>query len=166
MWAERLGSLVRVPEDIRTELTGLPVEYAEEVLNPSRTPWLSRTTVLRPGKDGDLVPEDPSAMPSGHGLMNAVDGLASLAYGLPHGHPLRAALPAGLAAVRRLADRSRADTRPRRRADGEGRPDRGRAAQGVRAARDRRRRRARTDPGGRGDRAAPWYQDVETVLIR
>lgn len=166
VWAERLGSLVRVPEDIRTELTGLPVEYAEEVLNPSRTPWLSRTTVLRPGKDGDLVPEDPSAMPSGHSLMNAVDGLASLAYGLPHGHPLRAALPAGLAAVRR------------RLTDPELILGLGveRTEKGAPTAAELRKAYGLPATGGADARGLtrvgevivlrPWYQDVETVLIR
>ncbi|BDH05333.1 hypothetical protein [Streptomyces seoulensis] len=101
MWAERLGSLVRVPEDIAVELAGLGSAHAEDVLNPDRTPWLSRTTRLVPGKDGDLVPEDPAALPSGNALTGAVTSLTALAYVLPHGHPLRAALPAGLAAVRR-----------------------------------------------------------------
>ncbi|MGW4568676.1 hypothetical protein ACWEN3_42125, partial [Streptomyces sp. NPDC004561] len=101
VWAERFGSLVRVPEDVRAELAGLGHGHAEDVLNPSRTPWLSRTTVLRPDKDGNLTPEDPAAMPGRYALSNALDGLAALAYGLPYGHPLRSALPGGLAAVRR-----------------------------------------------------------------
>ncbi|MFC9927456.1 hypothetical protein [Streptomyces sp. NPDC127190] len=105
VWAERFGSLVRVPEDVREELAGLGVGYADDVLNPSLTPWLSRTTVLRPDKDGTLVPEDPAAVPGRYDLGNAVRGLAALAYGLPYGHPLRSALPAGLAAVRqRMTD--------------------------------------------------------------
>ncbi|MFJ6072148.1 hypothetical protein ACIQFU_15105 [Streptomyces sp. NPDC093065] len=104
-WAERLGSLVRVPEDLAAALDGLPTGYAEAVLNPARTPWLSRTTVQRPDKDGRLVADDPAAVPRHQALTGSVDALGSLAYALPHGHPLRAALPRGLAALRsRLAD--------------------------------------------------------------
>ncbi|MEV5547422.1 hypothetical protein AB0L35_15060 [Streptomyces sp. NPDC052309] len=101
VWAERLGSFVRVPEDLAADLAGLPTGYAEDVLNPGHTPWLSRTTVQRPDQDGRLVPEDPDALPSGRGLTGAVAALAALAYALPHGHPLRAALPEGLVALRR-----------------------------------------------------------------
>ncbi|MFD6191907.1 hypothetical protein [Streptomyces sp. NPDC060275] len=105
VWAERLGSLVRLPEDLAVALDGLPVGSAEAVLNPGRTPWLSRTTVQRPDENGRLVSEDPAAVPRRYGLTGAVDALASLAYALPHGHPLRAALPQGLAALRhRLTD--------------------------------------------------------------
>ncbi|MFD7059182.1 hypothetical protein [Streptomyces sp. NPDC059906] len=101
VWSERLGSLVRLPEDLAGTLDGLPVGSAEAVLNPERTPWLSRTTVQRPDNNGRLVAEDPAAVPHRYTLTGAVDALASLAYALPHGHPLRAALPEGLAAVRR-----------------------------------------------------------------
>nr|WP_109030325.1 hypothetical protein [Streptomyces rubrogriseus] len=105
VWSERLGSLVRLPEELAVTLDGLPVGSAEAVLNPERTPWLSRTTVQRPDENGRLVAEDPAAVPHRYTLTGAVDALASLAYALPHGHPLRAALPEGLAAVRRrLAD--------------------------------------------------------------
>ncbi|MGW4546468.1 hypothetical protein ACWEN4_08825 [Streptomyces violaceorubidus] len=104
-WAERLGGLVRVPEDLATALDGLPIGAAEAVLNPARTPWLSRTTVQRPDENGRLLAEDPAAVPGRHMLAAAVDALGSLAYALPHGHPLRASLPQGLAALRqRLAD--------------------------------------------------------------
>ncbi|WP_282699983.1 hypothetical protein [Streptomyces sp. CC219B] len=101
VWAERLGSLVRVPEDIALGLTGLPWGHASDVLNPDRTPWIARTTVLRLDKDGNLVPADPHAVPGPRDLPAAVAALASLAYGLPYGHPLRAALPGSLAALRR-----------------------------------------------------------------
>ncbi|MFF4472545.1 hypothetical protein ACFYZ3_23645 [Streptomyces sp. NPDC001599] len=105
VWSERLGSLVRLPEDLAVTLDGLPVGSAEAVLNPGRTPWLSRTTVQRPDKNGRLVAEDPAAVPHRYTLSGAVDALASLAYALPLGHPLRAALPQGLAALRhRLTD--------------------------------------------------------------
>ncbi|MHB9863343.1 hypothetical protein [Streptomyces sp. YIM S03343] len=105
VWAERLGSLVRLPEDMAASLTGASVAAAEAVLNPARTPWLSRTTVQRPDKDGNLVAEDPAAVPSRSDLTGAVEALAALAYTLPHGHSLRTALPAGLEALRRrMAD--------------------------------------------------------------
>ncbi|MER7571557.1 hypothetical protein [Streptomyces sp. NPDC126514] len=102
VWAERLGSVVRVPEDLAADLAGLPAAaFAEVVLNPGRTPWISRTTPLRPDKDGNWVPDDPSALPSHHDLGSAVAALASLAYALPYGHPLRPLLPESLAALRR-----------------------------------------------------------------
>ncbi|MFI9150375.1 hypothetical protein [Streptomyces sp. NPDC053367] len=105
VWAERLGSVVRLSEDVMADLAGLPCTAAGAVLNPRRTAWLSRTTVLRPDKDGNLVPEDPAAVPARGALVTAVASLASLAYGLPYGHLLRSALPEGLAALRRrLAD--------------------------------------------------------------
>ncbi|MFJ6540404.1 hypothetical protein ACIQMP_07145 [Streptomyces sp. NPDC091385] len=105
VWAERLGSALRLPEETDAELAGMSAEYAEDVLNPSRTPWLSRTTRQHLREDGELVPEDPAALPGGRSLSGAVTALAALAYVLPYGHPLRAALPEGLAAVRRrMAD--------------------------------------------------------------
>ncbi|MEV6180053.1 hypothetical protein [Streptomyces sp. NPDC052015] len=103
VWEERLAGFVRLPEDLAGELSlgGVPTGSAEEVLNPRRTPWLSRTTVQRPDKDGNLVPEDARALPGRYDLTRAVTALAGLAYSLPYGHPLRAALPEGLAALRR-----------------------------------------------------------------
>ncbi|WP_037677988.1 hypothetical protein [Streptomyces griseus] len=101
VWAERLGSFVRLPEDVAGDLAGVQAASAEAVLNPGRTPWISRTTVQRPDKDGNLVPEDPRALPGRYDLTAAVGALAALAYALPFGHPLRAALPDGLAALRR-----------------------------------------------------------------
>ncbi|MCX4911572.1 hypothetical protein [Streptomyces sp. NBC_00878] len=101
VWAECLGSVVRLPEDLAVDLAGLPADSAEAVLNPGRTPWISRTTVQRPDKDGNLIPADPAALPGRHDLSSAVAALAALAYALPYGHPLRASLPEGLAALRR-----------------------------------------------------------------
>ncbi|WP_089106474.1 hypothetical protein [Streptomyces hyaluromycini] len=105
LWAERLGTLVRLPEELSTDLAGMGVGHAEAVLNPARTPWLARTTVFRTGKDGDFAPADPAAVPGPHVLAGAVESLAALAYVLPYGHPLRAGLTDGLGALRRrLAD--------------------------------------------------------------
>ncbi|MFF8973448.1 hypothetical protein [Streptomyces sp. NPDC014995] len=103
VWEERLGGVVRLPEDLvgNLALAGSPLGSVEEVLNPGRTPWLSRTTVQRPDKDGNLVPEDARALPGRYDLTRAVAALAGLAYSLPYGHPLRAALPESLAALRR-----------------------------------------------------------------
>ncbi|MEU9734885.1 hypothetical protein [Streptomyces sp. NPDC048002] len=101
VWAERLGSRVRLPEDVAADLAGLPAGSAEVVLNPALTPWISRTTVLGLDKDGNLTAQDPSAVFNAYDLTSAVAALAALAYALPYGHPLRAALPEGLAALRR-----------------------------------------------------------------
>ncbi len=105
VWAERFGSVVRIPEELSDDLAGLPVQSADAVLNPARTRWISGTTALCHDKDGNLAEEDPAAAVGGHLLSNAVDALVSLAYALPYGHPLRAVLPEGLAALRRrIAD--------------------------------------------------------------
>lgn len=107
VWAERLGGFVRLPEGLMADLdlAGVSAGSAEAVFNPRWTPWLSRTTVQRPDKNGDLVAADPAALPGQYHLTGAVHTLAALAYGLPCGHPMRAALPEGLAALRRrIAD--------------------------------------------------------------
>ncbi|WP_329214198.1 hypothetical protein OG352_03520 [Streptomyces sp. NBC_01485] len=103
VWAERLGAVVRLPEELAGELTldGLSTGSVEEILNPARTPWISRTTVQRPDKDDNLVAADPAALPARRHLTGAVAALAGLAYSLPYGHPLRAVLPGSLAALRR-----------------------------------------------------------------
>ncbi|MFI5476899.1 hypothetical protein ACIA6D_42925 [Streptomyces cacaoi] len=102
VWSDALGGLVRVPEEVGDILGGPSVEA---LLNPSRVPWLNRTTTMRLDKDGKLAPADPSAIPSPHFCHTAASDLAILGYGLPYGHPLRAALAAGLEALRhRLSD--------------------------------------------------------------
>ncbi|MEV5343967.1 hypothetical protein AB0K93_36730, partial [Streptomyces sp. NPDC052676] len=168
VWAERLAGVVRLPEDLAAEqsLAGLPTGSAEEVLNPHRTPWISRTTVQRPGKDGELVAEDPSALPGRYDLSRAVAALAGLAYSLPYGHPLRAGLPDALAALRRrvadpglLLDLDLAWTEKGSSAAVElrkayGMPATGGAdAQGLTAV-------------GEALVLRPWYGDQETVLVR
>ncbi|MFJ3082559.1 hypothetical protein ACIPJG_22810 [Streptomyces halstedii] len=166
MWVERLGHLVRLPEHIAGELAGAPVASVEAVLNPRQTPWLSRSTVQRPDKDGNLVAADPSAVPARHTVQHAVGALASLAYVLPYGHPLRAALPDGLAALRhRFTDpellldldiewteQGRSTARELRTAYGL--PASGQAdAQGFTRV-------------GEAIVLRPWFQDTETVLVR
>ncbi|MFD3561509.1 hypothetical protein ACFWVU_17785 [Streptomyces sp. NPDC058686] len=106
VWTERFGTLVRLPEDVEISLNGVcSIGNAEAVLNPRHTPWLSRTTVQRIDADGRLTGDDPKAVPHVRDLVTAVAALGTLAYGLPYGHPLRAALPVGLDALRtRLTD--------------------------------------------------------------
>ncbi|USQ86775.1 hypothetical protein NFX46_25580 [Streptomyces phaeoluteigriseus] len=167
VWEQRFGGFVRLPEDIAAdlELAGVSIGSVEDVLNPTRTPWISRTTVQRTGENGDLVPDDARALPGHYQLTNAVASLAGLAYTLPYGHPLRAALPEGLAAVRRrLTDpgllldldvtwAEKGTTAPGLR-----------KAYGLPAA-------GGTDADGLtrlGDALVlrPWYQDQEAVLVR
>ncbi|GGP95390.1 hypothetical protein [Streptomyces roseolilacinus] len=165
-WERRLGSLVRLPEDIAPDLAGVPAGIAEAMLNPGRTPWLSRTTVQRPGKDGDLVADDPAAVPGRYELQRAVYVLAALAYRLPYGHPLRAALPEGLAALRRrvsdpgllldldLSWTEKGTPTAVRIRKAYGLPPAGGAdAQGLTAA-------------GEALVLRPWYGDTEAVLLR
>ncbi|MEU1409238.1 hypothetical protein ABZ471_44605 [Streptomyces sp. NPDC005728] len=166
VWAERLGSLVRVPEDLGADLAGMGAGHAEKVLNPSRTPWLARTTVPRPDKDGNLVWEDPAAIPGRHDLAAAVNALAALAYVLPYGHPLRASLPEGLAALRRRV------TDPELLLD----LDVEWTEKGGSTALELRKAYGLPATGGadaygltRAGEAIvlrPWYQDTETVLLR
>lgn len=106
VWTERFGTLVRLPEDMEISLNGVStIGNAEAVLNPRHTPWLSRTTVQRLHTDGRLTGDDATAVPHVRDLVPAVSALGALAYGLPYGHPLRAALPVALEALRiRLAD--------------------------------------------------------------
>ncbi len=101
VWGERLGSRLRLPEDLAARLTDVDPAVAEAVLNPQLTPWLSRTTVQRIDTLGRLTADEPGAAPRAHQLDHAVHALAALAYEVPYAHPLRAALPAGLTALRR-----------------------------------------------------------------
>ncbi|TVZ92753.1 PHP-associated domain-containing protein [Streptomyces sp. BK340] len=165
-WAERLGSLVRVPEELAADLAGTGAGYAEDVLNPSRTPWLARTTVLRPDKDGNLAWADPGAIPGRRELAGAVNDLAALAYVLPYGHPLRAYLPEGLAALRRRM----ADPELLLDLDVEW------TEKGGSTAVELRRTHGLPETGGSDAHGLtrvgealvlrPWYRDTETVLVR
>ncbi|MFE9450315.1 hypothetical protein [Streptomyces sp. NPDC006739] len=166
LWDERFGSFVRVPEDLLADLAGVGAGCAETVLNPARTPWLSRTTVLEPGPDGTPVPKDPAAVPSRHELTGAVEALAGLAYALPYGHPLRACLPDALTALRRRV----ADPELLLNLDVQW------AEKGGTTAVQLRKAYGMPETGGAGadglTRAGealvlrPWYRDTETVLVR
>ena len=168
VWAERLDGVVRLPEDLAGELSlaGLATGSVEEVLNPRRTPWISRTTALRPDKDGRLVPDDPRALPGRHHLTRAVTALAGLAYSLPYGHPLRAVLPAGLAALRRrvadpelLLDLDLEWTEKGSSTAVELRKAYGMPATGGTGAHG-------LTPVGEALVLRPWYGDQEAVLVR
>ncbi|MFG2129458.1 hypothetical protein ACGFNV_16890 [Streptomyces sp. NPDC048751] len=166
VWAERLGSFVRLPEDVAADLAGVQVASAEAVLNPELTPWISRTTVQQPDQDGNLVPEDAQALPGRYDLATAVGALAALAYALPFGHPLRAALPDGLAALRRrvadpglLLDLDVAWTEKGGPTAAEIRKAYGLPATGGADAHG-------LTPAGEALVLRPWTADHETVLIR
>ncbi|MBU7600434.1 hypothetical protein JGS22_023075 [Streptomyces sp. P38-E01] len=101
VWRRRLGSLVRVPEELDLDLSGATLDAIDLVLNAGSRGWLAhgtaasdgrgRTGLLRAGARGAID--------------GALAGLRVLAYDLPYRHPLRSHLPTGLAALRaRLAD--------------------------------------------------------------
>ncbi|MFF5771876.1 hypothetical protein ACFY8V_20145 [Streptomyces californicus] len=100
VWRERLGSLVRVPEELDLDLTGASASSVDLVLNTGSRPWLAHGTPV-PGSASPALHRV-----SGRGaIVGAVTALRTLAYTLPYAHPLRAHLPVGLAALRnRLAD--------------------------------------------------------------
>lgn len=106
-WQRQFGDVVRLPEDIAAEAVAAKIDESslEIVLNPETCAALTRTTTQRLDKDRDLVADDPSALPGQRLLTGSVRAISWLAYRLPYGHPLRAALPRALAALRtRLAD--------------------------------------------------------------
>ncbi|WP_153454330.1 hypothetical protein [Streptomyces smaragdinus] len=101
-WTRWFGGLVRLPEDLEISFNGIASPAAAEaVLNPDRTPWLSRTTTQWVDEEGRIRAGDSSAIPASYVFVSAVRSLALLAYELPGGHPLRAPLPGALDALRR-----------------------------------------------------------------
>ncbi|MEV6107384.1 hypothetical protein AB0M28_22145 [Streptomyces sp. NPDC051940] len=167
VWTARFGHLVRLPEGLDVSLNGVATpEAAEAVLNPAHTPWISRTTTQGIDENGRLTAQDPSAVPTRHVFAPAVRALGQLAYELPPGHPLRAALPAGLDAVRRrLAD-------PRLLLD----LDLEFTESGSSTARELRKAYGLPEAGGAGPDGltrvgdafvlVPWYQDMEATVLR
>lgn len=101
VWQARLASLVRVPEELDLDLSGTTPGAVDLVLNSGSRTWLGHGS---PVEDGTGRPGLRRV--SAHGsLSSALTALRTLAYTLPYGHPLRAHLPVGLAALRRtLAD--------------------------------------------------------------
>ncbi|MCX4713218.1 hypothetical protein PV689_31780 [Streptomyces sp. ATCC51928] len=101
VWRERLGSLVRVPEELDLDLSGATPASVDLILNAGTRGWLAHGT---PVPDGSTRPALHRVSARG-AVSNALTALRTLAYTLPYGHPLRAHLPVGLAALRsRLAD--------------------------------------------------------------
>ncbi|MGW3579872.1 hypothetical protein ACWDM8_00920 [Streptomyces rubiginosohelvolus] len=100
-WGELLGSLVRVPEELDLDLSGATAASVDLILNAGTRSWLAHGT---PVPDGSARPALHRVSARG-AVANALTALRTLAYTLPYGHPLRADLPVGLAALRsRLAD--------------------------------------------------------------
>ncbi len=100
-WKELLGSLVRVPEELDLDLSGATAASVDLILNAGTRSWLAHGT---PVPNGSARPALHRVSARG-AVANALTALRTLAYTLPHGHPLRAHLPVGLAALRsRLAD--------------------------------------------------------------
>ncbi|MGW4896256.1 hypothetical protein ACWEQL_28980 [Kitasatospora sp. NPDC004240] len=110
VWCERIGRVLTLPAEEQATVNGASIQAIEAVLNHARTPWLSRTTVQRlrtvdGSTERQLHAEDPAALPSNGNLAETLRALRWLAYRLPYGSPLRAALPGAVAALRRrLAD--------------------------------------------------------------
>lgn len=101
VWQERLASLVRVPEELDLDLSGTTPGAVDLILNAGLRAWLSHGTDV---EDGTGRPALRRVGARG-AVSTALTALRTLAYTLPYGHPLRAHLPTGLAAVRgRLAD--------------------------------------------------------------
>ncbi|MFJ9605092.1 hypothetical protein ACIRS1_01890 [Kitasatospora sp. NPDC101176] len=103
-WVRHFGRLVTLPEADQANVKGARIEHVETVLNPARSPWLTRTTAFRP-TDSGLAAEDPSAAPDAGDIGHTLAALRWLAYHLPADSPLRPLLPTAAEALRtRLAD--------------------------------------------------------------
>ncbi|MFE6977951.1 hypothetical protein [Streptomyces sp. NPDC057682] len=101
VWKERLSALVRVPEDLDLDLSGTTHGAIDLILNTGSRKWLTRSTEADDGTGGKGL----LRVGARSELTSAYTALRALAYALPYGHPLRAHLPVGLAALRaRLAD--------------------------------------------------------------
>ncbi|MFE9016153.1 hypothetical protein [Streptomyces cyaneofuscatus] len=101
VWRERLASLVRVPEELDLDLSGTNAGSVDLVLNAGSRSWLSHGVDV---PDGTGRPSLRRVVARG-AVTSALTALRTLAYTLPYGHPLRAHLPTGFAALRdRLAD--------------------------------------------------------------
>ncbi|WP_327708055.1 hypothetical protein OG912_03140 [Streptomyces sp. NBC_00464] len=101
VWQKRLASLVRVPEELDVDLSGTTPGAVDLILNTGSRAWLAHGTVVQ---DGTGRPGLRWVGARGE-VASALTALRTLAYTLPYGHPLRAHLPIGLAALRdRLAD--------------------------------------------------------------
>ncbi|MGW2277751.1 hypothetical protein [Streptomyces sp. NPDC001770] len=101
VWQKRLASLVRVPEELDLDLSGTSPGAVDLILNTGSRTWLAHGTDVQDGTGRPVL----RRVDARGDLSSALTALRTLAYALPHGHPLRAHLPVGLAALRdRLAD--------------------------------------------------------------
>ncbi|MBM7442245.1 hypothetical protein [Streptomyces sp. HB132] len=96
VWKERLASLVRVPEELDLDLAGTTPDAVDLILNAAHRNWLAHGTDVQDGIGGPGL----HRVGSRGALVVALTALRTLAYTLPYGHPLRAHLPVGLAALR------------------------------------------------------------------
>ncbi|MGF1426771.1 DNA-binding protein [Kitasatospora sp. LaBMicrA B282] len=111
LWNELVGRRVAVPEDLLTEAnktlrTDWPTRQAlEAVLAPGSSAVLTEDLAWRIKADRAAPVDDKRTGFTAATLVAAITTAGWLAHRLPAGHPLRAALPAALAAVRaRLAN--------------------------------------------------------------
>lgn len=107
VWHKAFGNRLRVPDDVAADAGAARVadHQLDLALNPADAPAFARRTTQRLNDDKDLVAEDPQAVPGSTTLHALARAIAFLAYRLPYGDPLRAALPGALALAReRLAD--------------------------------------------------------------
>ncbi|WP_269453205.1 hypothetical protein [Yinghuangia sp. ASG 101] len=106
-WKAHFGDVLRLPESAAADANaaGLADQHIDMVLNPEANPVLTGRTRQRLDADGNLVADDPGAVPHFGHLAGAVRALRWIAYRLPYGDPFRAPLPRALTALReRLAD--------------------------------------------------------------
>ncbi|MEU5162055.1 hypothetical protein AB0G74_20960 [Streptomyces sp. NPDC020875] len=97
VWRERLGAVVRVPEELELDLSGTTQGSVDLVLNAASRTWLAGGT---PIEDGGNRPGLRRVSAYGT-VASALTALRTLAYTLPYGHPLRSCLVTGLAGLRR-----------------------------------------------------------------
>ncbi|MEU3601258.1 hypothetical protein ABZ714_21445 [Streptomyces sp. NPDC006798] len=97
VWRERLGAVVRVPEELELDLTGTAQGSVDLVLNAASRTWSAGGT---PIEDGTNRPGLRRVGAYGT-IGSALTALRTLAYTLPYGHPLRSCLVTGLAGLRR-----------------------------------------------------------------
>ncbi|WEH43105.1 hypothetical protein [Streptomyces sp. AM 2-1-1] len=101
VWQKGLASLVRVPEELDLDLSGTTSVAVDLILNTGSRTWLDHGTAVPDGTGRPVL----TRVAARGAVSSALTALRTLAYTLPYGHPLRAHLPVGLAALRdRLAD--------------------------------------------------------------
>ncbi|MER5555404.1 hypothetical protein ABT001_27680 [Streptomyces sp. NPDC002793] len=96
VWQERLTSLVLVPEELDLDLSGTTLRAVDLILNTGSRTWLAHGTAVQDGTGRPGL----RRVGARDAVSSALTALRTLAYTLPYGHPLRAHLPVGLAALR------------------------------------------------------------------